>query len=255
MNYWKKGLMVVMVLGLIVVSGLASKAIYFPGTAKAAEESKERTLEVGGQGMVMVKPDIALISFGVMTRNKVPKVAQGENAQLMDKVIKRLATLNIQSADIKTTGYYMNPDIIYDNSTRKEKIVSYYVNHQVQVTVRDVTKAGDVLDGVVQEGVNNANGIQFGVSAEKRVEYYHQALAAALSSAKDKAKVMAKAMEINIDKPKRIVENGGEATVLYQEGLYDKRKVINQMAQESVAPPISSGELEIRAAVGVTYIY
>jgi hypothetical protein len=124
----------------------------------------------------------------------------------------------------------------------------------VQVTVRDVTKAGDVLDGVVQEGVNNANGIQFGVSAEKRVEYYHQALAAALSSAKDKAKVMAKAMEINIDRPKRIVENGGEATVLYQDG-YDKRKMINQMDREAAAPPISAGELEIRAAVGVTYTY
>lgn len=226
MNYGKKGLIVITVLGLLMVSGLVSKAIYFPGTAKAAEESKERTLEVGGQGLVMVKPDIALISFGVMTRNKAPKVAQGENAQLMDKVIKRLATLNIQPADIKTTGYYMNPDIIYDNSTRKERIVSYHVNNQVQVTVRDVTKAGEVLDGVVQEGVNNANGIQFGVSEEKRVEHYHQALAAALSSAKDKAKVMAKAMEITIDKPKRIVEDGDEATVLHQDVCMIKEKAI-----------------------------
>lgn len=250
MKLWKKGLMVVMVLGLLVVSGLASKAFMAPEAARA-EDSKERTLEVSGQGVVMVKPDIATISFGVITRNKDPKLAQTENAQLMDKVMKRLAALNVKPEDIKTVGYYINPEINYDNAARKERIVGYMVTNQVQLTVRDITKAGQVLDEVVQEGVNNANGIQFGVSEGKRVQFYHQALEAALKSAKDKANVMAKAMEIEIGKPKRIVEDGGEAPVIRREKMYDAIKAI--AAEPST--PISTGELEIRASVGLTYTY
>lgn len=253
MNTWKKVYLVAMIVGLLIISGLAAKTLTNPEAARA-EDSKERTLEVGGQGVVMVKPDIAIISFGVMTRNKAPKVAQTENAQLMDKVMKRLTTLNVKPEDVKTIGYYMNPEINYDNAAHKERIIGYTVTNQVQVTVRDVTKAGQVLDEVVQEGVNNANGIQFGVSEEKRVQYYQQALEAALKSARDKAKAMAKAMEIVIGQPKRIVEEGGEAPIILREGMYDERKAMKSMA--AVAPtPLSSGELEIRASVGLIYTY
>lgn len=251
MKLWKKGFMAVLVLGLLMVSGLASKALMTPEAARA-EDSKERTLEVSGQGIVLVKPDIATISFGVVTRNKDPKLAQTENAQSMDKVMKRLATLNIKPEDIKTVGYYMNPEINYDKAAGKERIVGYMVTNQVQVTVKDVAKAGQVLDEVVQEGVNNANGIQFGISEEKRTQIYHQALQAALKSAKDKANVMAKSMEIEIGKPKKIVESGGEAPIIMREKMfYDGVKA------EAAAPvtPISVGELEIRAYVGLTYTY
>lgn len=237
-------------LGILAVMTLLAKPYFAPAPVRAAEDAAQRTLEVSGQGLVNLKPDLASISFGVTTRNKEPKTAQQDNADKMDKVMKTLNGMGIKADDITTVAYNISPDVNYDSTTQKERILGYVVTNEVQVTVRNITLAGQVLDAVVDAGVNNADSIRFGVSDAKRTEAYHKALELALTAARAKAVVMAKTLGIQINQPQRIVESSVDNPIIPQRVM----RAANEKA-DMAATPISSGELEVRASVGLVYGY
>ena len=221
-----------------------------PAGADAAAGGGAGTIEVTGKGAVKAMPDIAVLYLGVTTSGPTTAV-QDENSKTMEKVLDSVKRLGVNEKDIKTAGYYMNPDYDYGADYReKGRIVGYTVYNTVEVKVRDIDKAGDVLAAASTAGANVNNGISFTLSNID--EYYNQALKNAYANAKDKAQTLAGAMGVSVGLPVKVTEGYNYyAPAAYAN--YDSGVMAESGGGRAV--PVSQGELEITANITAVYEY
>lgn len=213
-------------------------------------QTLQKTISVSSEGSVKVKPDVSSINVGVQTENKSSKVAQQENATKMSKVMVVLKGLKIADTDIKTSQYTIYPIETYSEKDQRSYITGYRVINTLEITIRDISKVGAVIDAVTANDANTVSNIQFTVADPDK--YYLQALENATGKAKAKADVLAKQFGIKIGLPLQINEMSGgyNPPIMYQS--MDSMKAMNAAPQ---ATSISTGELEIKASVGLVYTY
>lgn len=205
--------------------------------------SGKSTLNVAGEGKVTVKPDMALINMGVRTESKDAKAAQTQNAQKMEAVVKKLKALGISEDNIKTVEYSIIPQ--YDYSEGKSTFTGYQVNNIINVTVKDTSKLGDIIDQTAQAGANQMNNVSFTVNESDK--YYNDAVSKAIAQAKVKANVMADAAGVKI---KSIIDVS--EAVNGPQPVYDLA-LAKEDAAATGATPVMSGQLEIIANVTVSF--
>lgn len=236
---------------MLLVFGVA--AAFSSGGTAAAQDPAPSSLSVSGQGKVSIKPDMAYITTGVNTEAKTARDAQTQNNQLMAKVTAALKGQGIAENDIKTISYNLSPRYDYialKDGGGKQQLAGYTVFNQVQVTVRDINSVGKTLDTVITAGANVSGGINFTLSDGNMEKAYANALTAALKNAEGKAGVLAKGLGISLGKPKEVIEGGSvPPPVVYAERAYDAAK---SMAAEV---PVSVGQMEVNASVGLRYEY
>ncbi|NCB41164.1 MAG: DUF541 domain-containing protein [Clostridia bacterium] len=204
-------------------------------------------MTVNGSSSITVTPTIAYVTLGVATFNKDVLIAQSSNAEKMDAVYKALSALGIAKEKIKTVSY--NISARYDYKDNVSVLAGYDVLNSVQVTVTDLKKVSKVLDMTVKQGINQSNSISFSITDSEREALYLKALASAVTSAKAKASALAAAAGVTIGKPSQIIESSSSVVYPPMYGMGDYAKA------ESVATPISGGELKIEASVNVVYNY
>ncbi len=231
----------------LLAAAILSLSALTPVKAASEDQPTKRTVNVSGEGTVNASPDIAYVTMGVLTENKDAKTAQQNNAAAMDKVVALLKSSGIKSEDIKTVNYTISPKYDYIQSTGESRITGYSVNNSVQVTVKDITKVGSLIDLAAGSGVNLTSNISFGLSDYEK--FYNDALKKALEAAKKKADTIAGVYGITLSLPVTISESGGYSPV-YSFGGY---AVKADMA--APATPIQPGNMEIKANVNVVYEY
>jgi len=143
-------------LALVVTSAL-------PGFA--ADGPPVPTLTANGEGSVTVVPDVMIVNLGVVTRDRDAAGALDANSAAVAKVVAAVKAAGVDDKDIGTSGININP--IYPPVNDEQvtpRIVGYEVSNQIRVTIRDLAKAGTILDQVVAAGANQMNGIGFDIS-------------------------------------------------------------------------------------------
>jgi hypothetical protein len=133
-------------------------------SAQAAEvqiASQGPVVELTVSEIVRRAPDVAQIGAGVMTRAPTAQAAVRMNAEAMDRLIAQLRTLGIERRDIQTSNFNLNPNYNYNRETGEQTFAGYNVNNQVNVKLRDLQRAGEVLDALVAAGANNIYGPNF----------------------------------------------------------------------------------------------
>lgn len=208
---------------------------------------QQKTISVNSEGTVKVKPDMVYINVGVQTENKSSKVAQQENTTKMNKVMQVLKELKIAEIDIKTSQYTIYPVETYSEKDKLSTVTGYRVNNTLEITIRDISKVGAVIDAVTANEANTVSNIRFTVADPDK--YYLQALQNATVKAKAKADTLAKQFEIKIGLPSQINETSGgfNSPIIYS--------AMDSVKSEASKTNISSGELEIKASVGLVYTY
>lgn len=145
----------------------AISAFALAATATAAQAAE---VQIASQGpvveltvneVVKTAPDVAQVGAGVTTRAATAQEAMRLNAQKMDQLIAKLKALGIDRKDIQTANYNLNAQYNYDNETREQTFVGYDVTNQLNVKLRDLKRAGEVLDALVVAGANNLYGPNF----------------------------------------------------------------------------------------------
>ena len=162
-----------------------------------AATQPQRTLTVNGAGQVNLTPDIAYIYIGVHTEMPSASEAMQDNNAQTQKVIDALKTLGVDEKDIRTTNFSIWPFDKYDPATGAPSGEKYYsVDNTVYVTIRDLAKLGDLLDGVIVAGANTVNSIQFDVA--DKTAAMKEARAAAVEDAKVQAQELANAAGVTL---------------------------------------------------------
>ncbi len=201
-------------------------------------------MTVNGNGEISVAPDIAEMRIEVVTQSKDLNEAQSQNANIMNRVIQALLSLNISREDIQTSSFNIFPQ--YDYIEGRQVFRGYEVTNALTVKIRNISDVGRVIDAAVKNGANRISSLEFKLDHENR--YYHQALQLALYNAVAKARTIAETLKLPFyPQPIEIVEESVAAPpVLY-------RAVA--MTQESFQTPIEQGLISIEAKVLVKFQY
>lgn len=226
------------VLGAVVAMQLPSLA-QDAGTDPA--QTDRRTVTVSGTATVRSAPDQALVSLGVQTQANTAQGALQQNADRMTKVLAALAGLGITEDDLATSNVSLWPT--YGNTGTD--ITGYQASNQVDVTVHDITKAGEVIDAGVDAGANLTNGISFTLSDDNPA--LDRALADAVRDARGKAEIMASAGNASLGQVVMMVESSAPT---YPPVYYGRDMAV---AEGGASTPIEPPTLESQVSVSVTW--
>lgn len=211
------------------------------------------TITVSGKGEVMVKPDIATVSFGVTSENLDVAKAQTAATTKMNSIIDLLKTKGVVEKDIKLTNYniyprydYLRADI-YPYGGGKQILAAYVVSQTVEVKIRDISKAGEILSGVGTLGVTDVSGLTFTVDNQDEIK--DQARDLAIVDAKDQAKILAKGLGVKLVKITAFSENGNYP-VYYE---INKSMALGMGGADAAVPQVPMGENKITSNVTITY--
>ena len=213
--------------------------------AQGDEPKVTRTVTVTGSGKVYLTPDIAYITIGVHTEGDNAAEAVASNNTQSQKVIDALLAQGIAEKDIQTTNFSIYPQQEFDTEGKPTGKIKYIVDNSVFVTVRDITKVGDVLDAAVKAGANTISGIQFDVA--DKTAALSDARKAAVKDAGVKAEELASAAGVTLGDVQTISEytSGGP------QPMYDMRAAAPMAEAASV--PVQAGQMLLTVDVNMVY--
>lgn len=213
------------------------------GVATPGRDDSRRVTRVMvvGDSIVQAQPDTAIVTISVVTQNRRAIDAQQENATKTDAVVKALKAAAGTAAEVKTSGYSLQPMRVYKEGQPPE-ISGYEARNSVTVTTSELNKVGTIIDAAAQAGSNEVSGIGFTLRQDQPAK--DRALGEATREAMSKARVIAQALSGRVVRIVEVQEEGFQQRPpqpLQAEAFMVKR--------DSVATPIEVGSLDISSRV------
>jgi uncharacterized protein YggE len=216
-------------------------------TAAAAQQPPvpaEPVVVASGQGVVFAVPDRAWITISAESRAPSPREAQRLNAEAMRPVQDKLRAAGIPVDAIRTIGYDVQYEWDFVNNKRVGR--GYVARNTIEVRVDSIDRVGDLLEIAAGAGATALGGIRFDLKDQAKLE--REALRLAVLDARAKADAAAAGAGRSIDRILRVEEQGVDVPPM-------PLRMMRQAAQANaadLAPPISAGQMEIRARATVT---
>lgn len=223
-------------LALVALLGVGT-----PEAARGLEPTQAQTrsdLTVNGAGTVKTVPDRAEVSFGVVSQAGTARGALAANAAEMRRVIDALRNAGVAADDIQTQQVSLSPRTSDDG----ERILGYTAQNSVAAQLRNLDRAGAVIDAAVAAGANNVYGPS--LVRSDRSELYRTALRAAVADARAKAQALAGASNVSLGRVLNVVESGAAPLPV---------PVAEASRAQDAPTPIEPGTQTIEANVTVTF--
>jgi uncharacterized protein len=225
---------------VVLLSACASNAT----PAAPATPATPRTLSVTGSAQASLTPDVAYINIGVHSENPDAKEAVAINNTTSQAVSDALVAQGVDAKDVRTVNFSIYPQDEYGPDGQKTG-TKYVVDNTVYVTLRDLTKIGDVLGAAVKAGANSVNGIQFDVA--DKTPYLTDTRKAAVDNANVQAQELAKAAGVELGSVQSISYYNSYAAP----APLDMKGIGGGGAASAV--PVSAGQLTITVEVSMVY--
>lgn len=207
-----------------------------------------RVMYVSAEGKAVVSPDIATLSFAVVSEGKDPAALQEDNARKMRAALDYVKAQGVGEKDIKTLQYNLSPRYEYDETTRRSFISGYTLTQTVFVKVRQLEKAAPILGGLPELGINQIGSISFDV--DNPDIYLADARNEAFRKARAKAEAMARANDLMLGRIVNVSESGWPGPVYYGAAMGGKG---GDMLSAPTPPPIQPGTQEVTVQVSVAF--
>ena len=170
----------------------------------ALAEGEGTKLSVSGNGTVLVKSDLAIVTVGVREASADVLVAQATVNEKIAAIKQALLDAGVQETEINTDS--INIYANYDYSDNTEVIVGYTANNSLSVRTTDIDNVGALIDAAFAAGANTLDNVQFTVQDDS--EAREQALTKAVEDARRKADVLAAAAGMQVTAIESIAESG-----------------------------------------------
>ncbi len=201
-----------------------------------------RTINVHGTGQASETPDQATVMLGVETTGKTAQLALRDNNAKATELINVLKDSGIDGNCIQTSQLSVYPQ--FNNEGRK--VVGYQVSNVVTVTIKDVTKAGPVIDaaaGVAGDAIR-IQSFSFGLS--DTTEPLKRARARAVEDARAQAEQFAAAAGVKVGLLRTITSTSSFNTpVMYQS--------MARVGSADVGVPLEAGSAVVTAEVDLVF--
>ncbi len=210
----------------------------------AQDQKQVPMINVSGEGKVKVAPDQASISISIETKGTKAEDVKKENDIKMDAILKFIKKSNIVKEDFQTQRVALNPN--YDYLKKKS---NYVATQSVQILLKDLSKYDVLMEGLVNEGINRIDNVEF--KSSKMVQLQSEARKLAMKEAKAKADDFVSVLGQKVGKAILISDNS--QTYSPQPRVF----AMKAMAMDGAAAPretLAAGEIEITANVSVSFI-
>lgn len=223
-----------------------------PGVVAGASgiivSQQNQGLWVSGMGKASGVPDIVMLTIGVESQQKTVAQAQKDAVEAMNGIMQVLKGAGIADKDIQTSQYSIQQVTRWDEKQSTYEVIGYKVSNTVNAKIRDIAKAGSIIDSAAASGGDfvRVNGINF--SVDDPTPYYRIAREKAVVYAMEKAKQMAQLSGVKLGKLLYITESNS-----YMPQVRDNYMKMESFAAAPAPTPISAGELEFQVNVELVY--
>jgi len=241
---------------IILVIGLTSLSA-LPAFCQYGYEPKPQ-VSVAGSAEVKVAPDEVRLRVAVETRAETLDPARIENDQKIAAALAFLKQNGISDKDMKTDFINIQPD--YNYSSSRVKPVAYIVRKSIEVRLSKVSEFQSVLTGLLTNGVNVVDGVDFRTTELRK--YRDQARAMAIRAAKEKAKALVSELDAKLGKPINVsaYEHSGWGG-WYQNGFNGYAQMQNAQvsvngaaASDEGSDAFAAGQISVSATVNVSFL-
>lgn len=227
---------------------LLPQAGFAQGDAAAPNIAPVPKIVVTGEGDAAMRPDMALLSLGVMREAATAREALSANNDAMAAVIAAMKAAGIAARDLQTAGLRIDPRYTYTNKpdgSQEAELVAYQVTNMLSVRVRELDKVGEVIDRAVSLGVNQGGSIAF--TNDDPDAALAEARKRAVADARGKAETLAEASGVALGRVIEISEQSFQAPPQ----PFMAKALAREAADASV--PIEAGENAYTVTVTMTW--
>lgn len=206
------------ILALAAMMGLGSVSV------QAGELPNGPHVVTSGTASVDAVPDIATLAIEV---NVSAKDAASAKKQADDRVAQYLGLLQkngVEKKDINAANLRTQPEYDYLKDG-KTQLKGYRAVRQVEVTLRQLDKMNELLDGALKAGLNEIRSVSLGVSHPE--EYKDKARKEAINDATRQAKLLAEGFNSKL---------GSVYSVRYHVSNYQPAPMVRMMKADAAAP-------------------
>lgn len=202
--------------------------------------AEARTIEVTGVGTVTVKPDTARVNVGVRVSAATASEALDQASVSATALIAAVKDAGVSTDDITTTDVSVYP--MYSNDS---VITSYIASNSVVITVRDIDRAGEIIDAAATAAGDDItiSGIMFFVDETETV--IGAARTEAVENARTRAGAYAAGADVTLGEVVRISETSSRYWPPYASG--------GDMEGGGVDVPIEPGTQDLSVDVSVVF--
>jgi uncharacterized protein YggE len=222
---------------------LAALAIAAPAFADVTTTPIAGTeLDISATGASTRAPDIASIGAGVVTQASRAGDAMAANAKAMTATIAALKRAGVADRDIQTQSINLQPQYRYADN-QPPVLTGYQASNRVSVRIRDIARAGGVIDALVSAGANQIDGPTLAVEHPEAA--LDEARAKALATARSRAELYAKAAGLTVKRIVRISESENAGPIVRPMAM------MARAAKDST--PVEAGEQELTVNLSVVF--
>jgi hypothetical protein len=208
--------------------------------------TSENTINVEGSSEITVDPDEAEVRAGVSIVDVSADLAQNQVNSAINNIINALKDEGIAEDDMSTERLSLYEERRWENG--KSTAVGWRATQILKIKTADLSKVGTIVDIAVDNGANQIDNINFGLSEEKEQEYKKQALAQATTNAKEKAETIADSLGVKLDRIKTV----SESEFYFRPYAYAMEKTAGEAAVAEAAQ-VLPGDVEITARISIVY--
>jgi uncharacterized protein YggE len=165
-------------------------------------------LEVTAEGKTTRVPDLATIRAGVVTQAPNAGEAFSGNARQMASVIAAVRAAGVAPRDVQTASVSLQPQYRYGEN-QPPILTGYQATNSVTVRLRDMDRAGAVVDALVKAGANQVEGPNLMLDQPEAA--LDEARADAVKRARARAELYARAAGLSVRRIISISEAGAMA--------------------------------------------
>jgi uncharacterized protein YggE len=170
------------------------------------KNKNEGSITVSGTGRVSVQPDVADLRLGVNVSRATVDEARNDAANTMAAILDAVTKASVAKKDVRTSMLSVQPRYEYRDN-EPPRLAGYELANVVEVTVRNLAKLGDVVDGALKAGATSMDSLNFRLDDPSPAE--KQARTLAMAQARSRADILAEAAGLTITGVADVTEGGG----------------------------------------------
>ncbi len=240
-------------------------AFLFAETIKSLKEYRyvgggvapSNTITVSGEGEEFAVPDTAEFTFSIMEESVTAGEVQDAAKVKANDAIKALVDQGIEEEDIKTIAYSLRPKYEWKadpacvryNCEKSRVQVGFELNQNVRVKVREIDRAGEMLELVTSKGVSSISGLTFTIADEDSV--MADARKQAIDEARAKAEKLADDLGVSLVRIVGFSEGRQGQSYLHDMNEMKTFGAVSMESNSTVTVP--AGENRVVSNVNITY--
>lgn len=222
--------------------GILLIAILFMTLSYAQELKQVPMINVSGEGKIKVAPDQALITISLESKGTKADDVKKENDKKIDAILKFIKKSSVAKEDFQTQRVSLNPN--YDYAKKK---YNYVATQTIQILLKELSKYDDLMEGLINEGVNKIDNVDF--KSSKMLELQSAARKLAIKDAKSKAEDFVSVLGQKVGKAIVITDNSQNYN---PQPVYAMKNMA--MDESASRETLAAGEIEILANVSVSFL-